>query len=276
VLAVTARRGVERRFDPAVAAYIAALGAGTAGVVLGVTMALDAPTMGRRAAHVTLNVLGLIGLVIGGTLPFFAATVGRSRMAPYATAARLFGAVAWQTAALATAVLGLATGAGGVAAGGFGAYAAGIGAALWLLPRPTRRQLRWAGPRLVALWAGGLWWAVVVAATAVEAAGGDGAVLGGRWLLVLVVGGYAQILWGSLAYLLPMLRGGGHEQLGRGFATTRSWAALVAANLAALALALDVPEVAAAGIGVWVLDTAARAWRVGLGGRTMAAKGEPA
>jgi nitrite reductase (NO-forming) len=276
VLVATARRGVERRFDAAVAAYLAALAAGIAGVALGITMAVDVPTVGLRAGHVTLNVLGLVGLVVGGTLPFFAATVGRSRMARHASGARLMGVVTWQVVALATATFGLVNDARGVAAAGLGAYAAGIGAALWLLPRPNRRQLAWAGPRLLALWAGSLWWAVAVAATAVEAARGDTVVFGGDWLLVLVVGGYAQILWGSLAYLLPMLRGGGHEQLGLGFAATRSWTALAAANLAALALALGLLALAAAGVVVWVVDSGARAVWVGLGGRTAVANGEPA
>jgi nitrite reductase (NO-forming) len=275
VLAVTARRGVERRFDPAVAAYLAALAAGVAGVGLGVVMAVDAPTTELRAAHVTLNVLGLVGLVVGGTLPFFAATVGRSRMGAHTTARRLLCVVAWQTVALTIATVGLVTANSGAASVGLGAYAAGIGAALWLLPRPTRRQLRWAGPRLVALWTGALWWATAVVATAVEASRGDGAVLDGRWLVVLVVGGYAQILWGSLAYLLPMLRGGGHERLGEGFATTRSWPALGAANVAALAAALGALEVAAVAVAVWVLDSGVRAWRVGFGARA-SAKGDAA
>src|SRR3546814_14742063 len=61
--------------------------------------------------------------------------------------------------------------------------------------------------------------------------------LGGRWLLVLVVAGYGQILWGSLAYVVPMLRGGGHERLGEGFAVTRSWLGLGAAHAAGIALA---------------------------------------
>lgn len=112
-------------------------------------------------------------------------------------------------------------------------------------------------------------------ATAVEASRGDGAVLDGRWLVVLVVGGYAQILWGSLAYLLPMLRGGGHERLGEGFATTRSWPALGAANVAALAAALGALEVAAVAVAVWVLDSGVRAWRVGFGARA-SAKGDAA
>jgi nitrite reductase (NO-forming) len=275
VLAVTARRGVERRFDPAVVAYLAALAAGIAGVGLGVAMAVDTPTTELRAAHVTLNVLGLVGLVVGGTLPFFAATVGRSRMATHATAHRLLGAVTWQVLALTIATIGLATASAGAASVGLAAYAVGIGAALWLQPRPTRRQLRWAGPRLVALWTGALWWATAVVATAFEAGRGDGAVLDGRWVVVLVVGGYAQILWGSLAYLLPMLRGGGPERLGEGFATTRSWLALGAANVAALAAALGVLEAVAVAVAVWVLDSGVRAWRVGFGARA-SAKGEAA
>jgi nitrite reductase (NO-forming) len=272
VLAGTTRRGVERRFDPAVAAYLAATAAGIVGVAIGVAMAVDGPTPHLRAAHVTLNVLGLVGLVVGGTLPFFAATVGRSRMATRATAPRLFGTVAWQVLALIIATIGLATGTTAAASAGLGAYAFGIGATLGMLPRPTRRQLRWAGPRLVALWTGALWWAGSVVAIAVDV-GRGGAVLGDRWLMVLVVGGYAQILWGSLAYLLPMLRGGGHERLGAGFATTRSWIGLSAANLAAVALALGAPAAAAACIGAWALDAGARAVRVVLGGRARPAKG---
>jgi hypothetical protein len=90
------------------------------------------------------------------------------------------------------------------------------------------------------------------------------AVLGGRWLLVLVLAGYAQILWGSLAYLLPMLRGGGHEQLGEGFRATRSWLGLVAANVVGCNLAFDgPPALTTAAVAVWVLDAVWRAMTVG-------------
>lgn len=267
LLATTARRGPERRFDAAVTAYLAAVAAGAIAVALGSAMAVGTPSVEWRTAHVTLNLLGLVGLVVGGTVPFFAATVGRSRMAPHATGRRLVGAVVWQAAALAVAVAGLVAGARGVAVAGLGAYSGGIAGVLWLSPRPTRRQLRWAGPRLVALWTGALWWTAAVAVLAVHAATGDGAVLDGRWLAVLVVAGYAQILWGSLAYLLPMLRGGGHEQLGAGFAATRSWVGLAAANAAGLTLAAGVDEAAAAVIAVWVLDSGVRAARVGFGRR---------
>jgi nitrite reductase (NO-forming) len=263
LLVATVRRGVERRFDVAVAAYIAALAAGTAGVGLGIAMVLDGPTVGSRGAHLTVNLLGLVGLVIGGTMPFFAATVGRARMSPQATPRRLGVTLAWQVSALTAAVTGLALDTRVAAVVGLAAYAAGIVATLDALPRPTRRQVTWAGPRLFGLWAGGFWWIVAVSATAADAAAGR-TVFADRWLAVLVIAGYAQILWGSLAYLLPMLRGGGHELLGEGFATTRSWLGLAAANAAGLTMALDVPgALPAAAVTVWAIDGAWRAARVG-------------
>ena len=86
-------------------------------------------------------------------------------------------------------------------------------------------------------------------------------VFGGRWVLVLTLGGYAQILWGSLAYLLPMLRAGGHELLAEGFAWTRSWLGFASVNIAAVSIATGLPgSIAAAAVTVWVVDTA---WRIG-------------
>lgn len=94
-----------------------------------------------------------------------------------------------------------------VAALGFGLYLVGIAAAVSLCPRIGLRQLRWAGPRLGFLAMGVLWWAVTTAALAVTAA--PGRAPSTALLLALVIGGYAQILAGSLAYLAPVLRGGG-------------------------------------------------------------------
>src|SRR3546814_14854096 len=104
-------------------------------------------------------------------------------------------------------------------------------------PRSTRTDTPFPYTTLFrsGLWAGGAWWSLAVAATAVEAGRDESILLGGRWLLVLVVAGYGQILWGSLAYVVPMLRGGGHERLGEGFAVTRSWLGLGAANAAGIA-----------------------------------------
>lgn len=263
LLVITTRRGVERRFDPAVASYLAAVCFGVAGVAVGTWMAVGTPSTTARSVHATLNLLGLVGLVVGGTLPYFAATVGRSRMAPHARAQRLMVSFGWQGATLLLAVVALALDADPLAAIGLAGYAIGVLAVLESMPRPTRRQLSWAGPRLLALWAGGLWWAAAVTGTAVDAANGR-PVFADRWVVVLVVAGYAQILWGALAYLLPMLRGGGHERLSEGFATTGSWLGLIAANAAGFSAATDRPaSVTAILLGVWVLDSAWRAARVG-------------
>lgn len=264
LLTVTVRRGVERRFDPAVVAYVLAIAFGTAGVVLGGWMAAATPTATMRPAHVTVNLLGFVGLVVVGTMPFFAATVGRSRMARHATPSRLIVVSCWQATMVVVAVSGLWTGGETVAAVGLGGYATGVLVTLGHLPRLTRRQLQWAGPRLLAMWAGGIWWTISVAATAVDAASGR-YVFGDRWLVALVVAGYAQILWGSLAYLLPMLRGGGHERLTEGFTATRSWVGLAAANAAGIGSFTPAwRAVTGVAIAVWVVDSAWRAVRVGL------------
>jgi nitrite reductase (NO-forming) len=267
LLVTTVGQGVERRFDPAVVAYGTALVSGGVGVAIGIAMARGSASPHLRDAHVALNLLGLVGLVVGGTLPFFAATVGRSRMAPHATAPRVTGVVVALALALALTAAGLAADADALAEVGLVAYAGGIAAVLWLAPRPTARQLQWAGPRLVALWAGAAWWAAAVVAAAVEVATGDRPPLSGGWLVVLVVAGYGQILWGSLAYLLPMLRGGGHERLGEGFAATRSWLGLAAANVGGVAFAAGLGPVGVGAVAVWVVDAAGRAARVGFGGR---------
>lgn len=262
LLGTTLRQRVGRRFDIAISAYLAAVAAGVVGVVIGVTMASAGPTPALRDAHLSANALGLVGLVIGGTLPFFAATVGRSKMARVATAARLGTILGWQVVMLALVTVSVAFDASIPAAVGLAGYAAGVVATMAMMPRPTRRMIGWSGPRLLALWLGSAWWALAVAVGGIEVAAGE-RLLGGRWLWVLVVAGYAQILWGSLAYLLPMLRGGGHVRLREGFAATRSWAGLLAVNVAGVCLVVGWTGAALAAGGLWALDAAWRALRVG-------------
>jgi len=271
VLAASLRRtmaaAVGRRFDPALHAYLAALTAGVAGSALGVVMATDSAgsALARvRTAHVTLNTLGLVGLVIVGTLPFFAATEARVKMSRRATAGAQTAVLGWLCLALAVTVAGFLGSWPAVAAGGLGAYAVGLGSvAVVLLPPVGTKQLAWAGPRLLQLGAGLVWWTGATVVVAVQATRSDTvftpAVVG-----ALVIGGYAQILAAALAYLAPVLRGGGHERLTAGFRTTRSWVSLAAANAAAAALAFGSATIATVAITVWVLDTAVRAavlWR---------------
>lgn len=258
-----ARSGIKRRFDPAIGAYFAAIAAGVAGVVIGAWMAVDHVNIGLRSAHTTANLLGLIGLVVGGTMPFFAATVGRSKMAPHATTPRLFFSLAWQIVALSVAMGGLILEQHVVAGVGFLLYVVGIATILHVLPRPTRRQLQWAGPRVIALWLGGAWWAVSIIITAITSLRGE-PVFVDQWVTVLAIAGYGQILWGSLAYLMPMLRGGGHERLAEGFASTRSWFGLALVNLAGISLSAGLPSpVSLILMTAWIADSAWRAVQIG-------------
>ena len=215
-IGIAVRRGVERRFDVAVAAFVAGLVAGTAGGVRGVVMAIGAPSTALRSVHATLNLLGLVGLVVGGTMPVFATTVVRARMSPPASANRMALILGWRVAMLVLASAALAADREVWVAIGLGGYALGLVA-----------------------------------------------VFDGCWEAVLVIAWYAQIAWGSLAYLPPMLRDGGHERLGEGVATTRSWPGLASANIAGVALTTSWMPVAAVSLTMWMLDSAWRAARVG-------------
>jgi nitrite reductase (NO-forming) len=264
LLVTTVRAGRDRRFDVAVAHYLVAIVAALAGVGVGVHMAASGATTELRGMHVTLNLLGFVGITIAGTLPFFAATVARSRMARHATTARLGWLLAGLVVALGSTVVGVAIGSDLAIFAGLGGYAYAVLAVLYFLPRPTRRQLDWSGPRLVALWLGGAWWVVALAATAYGAAVDDGALFLDRWMLVMVIAGYGQIVWGSLAYLIPMLRGGGPEHLSEGFARTRSWVGLASVNVAGVALVLDQPASTLLALAVTVIDGIWRTHQVGL------------
>ncbi len=100
------------------------------------------------------------------------------------------------------------------------------------------------------------WWAAMTVALGVVIArrSSDREVL-----QAMAIGGFAQILVASLAYLGPVLRGGGHRRLTAGFALTRSWPSLVAGNVAAVAaLAGQEPIMLVASL-VWVADLVVRA-----------------
>ncbi|HEX7095152.1 MAG TPA: hypothetical protein VF183_04680, partial [Acidimicrobiales bacterium] len=213
-----------------------------------------------RDAHVAANLLGLVGLVIAGTLPYFAATQARMKMSPRATPTRIRRTVAWLVAAVAVAVIGAATGNSAVSAAGFAAYAAGIVGVASLLPRIGRKQLDWAGARLVQFGAAIGWWALSTALLGWHEAGGgpDRAEI----LRALAIGAYAQLVLASLAYFGPVLIGGGHRDLSEGFRVTRSWIGLVAANVAAVAALVGWGGLTAAAIVVWFGDSAVRATRL--------------
>jgi len=252
------RAAATDRFAPSVDGYLVALGFGLAGVALGVLAGTGDHSPGARAAHLSVNLLGLVGIVIAATLPFFAATQLRTRMSPLATPARLRLTLAWLTVASMLTAWGAHSSPLAWRVGLL-AWAVGLVGIVLLLPRPGRRQLDFAGPRSAQLAAGLAWWfATLIALMTVD----PFALTGSRWLPVLLIGGYAQILLASIAYLVPVVRGGGHERLAAGFSTTGSWVAVVTLNAAALAAAADATTAALALLAVTVADTVTRSVRV--------------
>ena len=247
------------RFLPAVDAYLVATGFGIAGSVLGATVAAGAwPEHHERltATHLGLNLFGLVGIVVAGTLPYMVATQARTKRSDRATPGAVWAVVATMAAASAVMAIGALADDERLRASGLAVDALAVVALVRLLPRLGRRQFGWAGPRLVQLLSGIAWWAAMTAALAwVAYDGGDP----GPARVALVVGGYAQILTASVAYLAPVVRGGGHVQLGRGLRRTRSWLAPVAGNVAGVAALAESRAALVVAVGVWGLDAAARA-----------------
>ena len=256
VVLVRVRRAARTpRFAPAIDAYLLALGAAVVGVGLGVEMATSATSWNTRNAHLVLNVFAFVGVVIAGTLPYFVATQARTKMSPRATPVRVRTTTValWTTAVCAAA--GAASGHREVTAVALACYAIGVAAVSSVLPRPRRKNVSWAGPRLLQLYTGLAWWSVMSAWTAVV-----------LWrsavdrpaIAALAIGGFAQILAASFAYLVPVVRGGGHEALSTGFRQTRSWTGLVLGNVAATLALLGHERLMVAAVSAWAVDASAR------------------
>lgn len=247
------------RFHPAIDGYLVAVVWGLTGIVLGALLARGGDLYTSRfiEAHLTVNIIGLVGVVILSTLPYFMATQLRMKMSPLATALRVRLAITWASVALAVVVVGELADTRWLVSAGFVLVALDVAAVVLMLPRPTRKQFDFAGPRLVGMLAGTAWWIVSVFALSVEAF--DSPIMHSDALLVLVVGAYAQILVASAAYLGPVVRAGGHRRLGAGFELMKSWPGVVAANVAAGLLLFGLRQVAAVVIAAWMLDTAVRA-----------------
>jgi hypothetical protein len=85
----------------------------------------------------------------------------------------------------------------------------------------------------------------------------------GAWTLAAIIAGVAQILLGSLAYLLPVLAGP-NPRFDRNLRRTlsRPWLPLALANLAGLAFVTGLARVAGVATGLWALDFAYRIARI--------------
>jgi nitrite reductase (NO-forming) len=246
------------RFVASIDCYLLALVLGLAGSGTGLLLAAGGlgTVAGARDAHIVLNLFGLVGLVVLGTLPTFVATQARTRVSPRLSPRRLRGLAVAMAAGTLAAATGILTGDATVGTLGFGLYAASAAGVVLLVPRLGPRQRQWAGPRLLQLLTGVGWW---IATTGWAAASQAGVVPADRLWLVLAVGGYAQLVIASLAYLGPIIRGRDHEAQRRAFAITRSWPSLVAGNVAAVSISVAWWPVAGVALGVWALDVVTRA-----------------
>jgi nitrite reductase (NO-forming) len=253
------QQAVTRRFAPAIEAYAAAVVAGAVGMSLGLVLGTGrggTRTLELRGAHLILNLLGLVGLVVAATLPYFTATQVRAKMSRRATPARIRLALGVLVLATAVAAIARVTDRPWLVAVALGGYALGLLGITTLLPIHGFGWLQWGGPRVVQLLLGVAWWVSMTVALAVAIARGssDRAVL-----QALVIGGFAQILVASLAYLGPVLRGGGHRRLTAGFAITRSWPSVAAGNAAAVAALAGQRSILLVATVVWVIDIVVRA-----------------
>ncbi|MFC4614165.1 multicopper oxidase domain-containing protein [Cellulomonas algicola] len=215
VLARQGRGALPSRFGPMVRYYVAASALLPVGVTLGVLMArgdLSDEAHGRAyVAHVALNLLGWVGLTVLGTLVVLWPTVLHARIDERAEKAA--------PRALPVVLAGLAVVGAGSATGwrplvGVGCLVVVAGCAV--IARSMADQARTAVPRTYAAWTVGaavLWlvgctlaYGVVVAtAPSWAAAVDDVKVL----VAPFAVGFAAQVLVGSLSYLLSVVLGGG-------------------------------------------------------------------
>ncbi|WP_273651678.1 multicopper oxidase domain-containing protein [Cellulomonas fimi] len=215
VLARQGRGALPSRFGPMVRYYVAASALLPVGVTLGVLMArgdLADEAHGRAyVAHVALNLLGWVGLTVLGTLVVLWPTVLHARIderaekaAPRALPVVLAG----------IAVLGAGSATGRRPLVGVGCLVVVAGVAV--IARSMVDQARTAAPRTYAAWTVGaavLWLvgctlaygAIVATAPSWAAAVDDVKVL----VAPFAVGFAAQVLVGSLSYLLSVVLGGG-------------------------------------------------------------------
>lgn len=196
-------------------------------------------------AHIASAVLGCLGLAVIGTLVTLWPTILRTRMVPGAqTDARR--ALPLLNIALAVVVIGGVIGRGWLSALGLVGYLACLGFTLAAMMRAARVKppRSFAARSVIA----GMAWLVgtLVVATVIAAMGPDTATIMNRLTALawpLLAGFAAQLIAGSMAYLLPVVIGGGPAMVRRRnrVMDLASNTRLVAANGAGLGLLLPLP-----------------------------------
>jgi len=260
ILIWVTRRSLLKRFGLSSRFYLLGIGAGVVGVTLGGLVGAGGGG-GRyldiRVAHMHLNLVGMVGFTIVGTLPAILPTMVRHKMVSGREA--VFGF--WvSAAALGAMVVGALA---GPVAVGVGCALAGIGAAVTLIGIGSRLgidKMVASGLPAALVLSGSLWLIGWMFVQSVALMAGE-PVIWSRATAV-GVGGVALVLFGSLAYLVPVLAGPG-SNLTANFERMQGnrWVRLVLANAAVAAVAVGLG-------GALVLPLAASfladfLWRVG-------------
>ena len=258
VILSAVRKSLLRRFDLSARFYLLAFAAGIVGVALGTLMGVGAMggffTTGRLV-HAHLNLIGLVGLTIIGTIPTLLPTTAYHRAvsgkeALWAWWLSLAGTAAivsglWEPRLAGVGTLAIAL-AGLLALGGI----------LVRIGDRGRHKITFLQITIGTLWLIG--WAI---ADGLTLAGGRAMTQFSGWTGAVVLAGVGQVLAGSLAYLVPVLRGSPFEE-NREAMERRPWLPLVALNAAGLCLGVGLPVPAIVLTGVWLGDFAFRLARV--------------
>jgi hypothetical protein len=239
VLAMRLRRTLPAPFVVTVHYYLAAATALLAGIPAGAVMLVSGHSPRVLLFHVHVNVLGWVTLTVLGTVLTLWPTVLRTRMAS--------GAVRAADIALPMAVTGLVALSIGVLAWWPLLAAAGVAsffAAVVVTAVPAVVAARRRAPQSFAAWsiAAATGWLlvglVVDVVTLLGARNPESAAAGFGAVLVPLLAGFAtQVLVGALAYLLPVVLGGGPAAVrARITVLERHWAQRVVMGNAALAV----------------------------------------
>ncbi|MCH7583797.1 MAG: hypothetical protein IH941_01400 [Acidobacteria bacterium] len=242
------RRSLLKRFGLSSRFYVLGITAGTIGVTLGGLLGSGiggSRYLDFRTAHMHLNLVGLVGFTIVGTLPTILPTMVRHKMVSGREAVVGFWLSAFALALMAAGALA------GPVVVGVGCGLAGAGAAatlIGILARLGIPKLLSSGLPAALVSAGSAWFIGWTVLRSVSLVGGHQAI----WsrATAVGVGGVALVLFGSLAYLVPVLAGPG-SNLAANFERMRGspWARFALANGAVAAAALGLPGAVALVLG---------------------------
>ncbi len=252
------RRSLLRRFDLSARFYLTAFAAGTVGITLGTMMGANMAGSSLstiRLVHTHLNLVGLVGLTIIGTIPTLLPTTAHSR----AVSGREATVAWWAGLAGTVAILGGLWVPELVGVGTIYIATAGmliLGGILGRIWDRGRHKLTFLQITLGTMWLIG--WAFI---DGVRVISGETIAHFSGWTSAAVLAGVGQVLVGSLAYLVPVLKGSPFVT-NRDIMEERPWLPLIALNAAGLSLGAGFDLASVVLSSTWAADFGIRLARV--------------